>query len=214
MLAFIGGTGVEGMGLAMRFAAVGEGILIGSRSIEKAEEATKALRAKIPRANVRGVENKEAAECGDLVFLTVPYKAQMHILESLKSALDSKILIHVVVPPIFEEGPTETEKIHLQRSAAEEAQKLVPNVKVVSALKDISAISLLESKSLDCDVITCSDHEDAKREVMRLVEKLDGVRALDGGPLRNSRSLEAITPLLLFLNKKYGVRTCLKIKGI
>ncbi|MFQ5815453.1 MAG: NADPH-dependent F420 reductase [Candidatus Hydrothermarchaeaceae archaeon] len=212
MLGFIGGTGPEGLGLAARFAAAGEEILIGSRSADKAVKAAEKLKEKLPRARVRGVENVEAVEKSDVVFLTVPYKAQGAILESLKDLLKDKILVHVVVPLTFEGGMPRA--LPLSTSAAEEAQRSIPEARVVSTLKDMSAISLLELKGLDCDVIACSDHQDAKEEVMRLVEKIEGIRALDGGPLRNSRTLEAITPLLLFMNKRYGARACLKIRGL
>ncbi len=212
MLGFVGGTGPEGKGLAARFAAVGEEIIIGSRTEDKAEEAAREIRGLIPTARVMSGDNREAAVKGDPVFLTVPYQAQKPLLESLAAVLPGKTLIHVVVPMAFEGGiPV---GIRLETSAAEEAQRLIPKAKVVSTLKDISAISLLGMKGLDCDVMVCSDHGDAKDRVIELVKKIDGLKAFDGGPLRNSRTLEAITPLLLYMNKKYGVRTCLKIKGL
>jgi hypothetical protein len=212
VLGFIGGTGPEGLGLAFRFAVAGEEILIGSRSSDKAIKAAEKIKEKIPGARVRGVENMEAIEKSDIVLLTVPYKAQKTVLESLRDIIKDRILIHVVVPITFEDGiPC---GIPLPTSAAEEAQSIVPDAKVVSTLKDISAMSLLGMKGLRCDVIVCSDHKEAKDRVMRLVEKIKGVRALDGGPLRNSRTLEAITPLLLFMNKRYGTRTCIKIQGL
>ncbi len=212
VLGFIGGTGPEGLGLAARFAAAGEEILIGSRSADKAVEASKKIKEKLQLARVRGVENNEAIEKSDIVFLTVPYKAQEEILKPLRNSLKNRILVHVVVPITFEDGIPKA--LLLATSAAEEAQKIAPDAKVVSTLKDVSAMSLLELKGLDCDVVVCSDHQDAKERVMRLVEKIEGMRALDGGPLRNSRTLEAITPLLLYMNKRYGARTCLKIRGI
>ncbi len=212
VLGFIGGTGPEGLGLAARFASAGEEVLIGSRTVEKAAEAVKKLKEKLPNAKVKGVENLEAVEKSDVVFLTVPYKAQRPILESLNDSLKDKILVHVVVPLTFEDGIPMA--IHLETSAAEEAQGIIPDAKVVSTLKAVSAMSLLGLKGIDCDVIACSDHQDAKEEVMRLVERMKGVRSLDGGPLRNSRTLEAMTPLLLFINKRYGARTCLKVIGI
>ncbi len=211
-LGFIGGTGPEGLGLAIRFAAAGEEIIIGSRTAEKAEEASKKLKDKLPSAKVSGVENLEAIEKSDAVFLTVPYKAQRPILESLKDALKGKLLLHVVVPIIFEDGIPQG--VHLETSAAEEAQEIIPDTKVVSALKDVSAMSLLGMKDIECDAVVCSDNQEAKEEAMQLVEKIGGVRPLDGGPLRNSRTLEAITPLLLYMNKRYGTRTCIKIVGL
>lgn len=212
VLGFIGGTGPEGLGLVARFAVTGEEIMIGSRVAVKAMEAAKKIKEKLPNARVSGVENREVVEKSDIVFITVPYKAQEETLKPLRNQLRNKILVHVVVPITFEDGIPKA--VPLSTSAAEEAQSIVPEARVVSTLKDVSAMSLLEMKKLSCDVIACSDYQEAKEKVMRLVEKVEGIRALDGGPLRNSRTLEAITPLLLFMNKRYGTRSCLKIVGI
>ncbi len=212
MLGFIGGTGPEGKGLAIRFAAVGEEIIIGSRTREKAEEVAMEIIKMLPGSRVASGDNMLAAEKGDPVFLTVPYQAQKPLLESLTKVLSGKTLVHVVVPIAFEGGMPVG--IRLETSAAEEAQQLIPKAKVVSTLKDVSAMSLLGMKELECDVVVCGDHGDAKEKVIELLKKMGGIRAFDGGPLRNSRTLEAITPLLLYMNKRYGARTCLKIQGL
>jgi len=213
MISFIGGTGKVSLGLAMRFALAGEEVAIGSRSLEKAARAVEEVKAAASGARVVAMENREAAVKGDILFLTVPYQAQKSTLESLGGAPEDKILVSVVNP--FRRINGEFRSIPIaEGSAAEEAQKLLPRVQVVSAFKNISSETFRDlGKPLDCDTIVCSDYEGSKRKVMELVRKL-GIRPLDGGKLRNSRHLDAITVLLLNLNSRYKASTSFRIDGL
>lgn len=211
MISFIGGTGRLGIGLAMRFALAGENIVIGSRELKKAEEAVDKVLLRVPNARIMPMLNRDAVNESDVVFLTVPYHAQKSILTSLRDSLKGKTLVNVVNP--FKCVNGEFLSIPVDHgSAAEEAQAIVPDAKVVSAFKNISheVFSRID-KPLSCDTVVCSDYEDAKALVMNLARKI-GMNPLDGGPLRTSRYLEAVTVLLLNLNKKYGGSACFKIK--
>jgi hypothetical protein len=213
MISFIGGTGKVGLGLAMRFALAGEEVAIGSRNLEKAARAVEKIRAAVPGARVVAMENQEAARKGDILFLTIPYSAQRVTLASLSGALEDKILVSVVNPFTRVNGEFRSIPI-AEGSAAEEAQKLVPMARVVSAFKNISSEMFMDlGKPLDCDTIVCSDYEGPKQKVMELARKL-GIKPLDGGKLKNSRHLDAITVLLLNLNLRYKASTCFKIDGL
>jgi len=213
-LAFVGGTGPEGLGLAVRFAAAGHAIVIGSRSPERAEEAAAKVRAKVPRAQVEGRVNQEAVEAGEIVLVTVPFAGHHDTLEALGPAIGSKIVIDVVSPLAFEGGQVRALPVP-EGSAAQQAQALLPEATVVAAFHHLDASSLMRlEKPLEGDVVVCGDHPQAKLRTMALAEQIAGVRALDGGPLANSRYLEEFTVVLLSLNKNYKAHTALRIVGI
>jgi len=213
-LAFVGGTGPEGLGLAVRFAAAGHAIVIGSRSAERAEEAAAKVRAKLRRAQVEGRLNQEAVEAGEIVVVTVPFAGHRDTLEALAPAIGAKIVIDVVSPLAFEGGQIRALSVP-EGSAAQQAQALLPQAAVVVAFHHLDAGSLMDiEKPLEADVLVCGDHPQAKLRTMALAEQIAGVRALDGGPLANSRYLEEFTAVLLSLNKNYRAHTALRIVGI
>ncbi len=213
-IAFIGGTGPEGLGLAMRFAKAGHAVFIGSRSEERAAEAVAKVQAALPEAEVYGGFNAEGAEKADFVFLTVPADAHQGALEELSEVIGDKILVDVVVPMVLDkEGPR---AIDVEGgSAAEQARNLVPKAKVVSAFHHLDGNQLQNTgKPMQGDVIVCGDHKGAKKKVMDLVEAIEYVRALDGGPLVNSRYTEQFTVLLIHINKIYKAHTGVRIVGV
>jgi hypothetical protein len=213
-LAFVGGTGPEGLGLAVRFAAAGHAIVIGSRSLERAQEAAEKVRAKVPQAQVEGRVNQEAVEGGEIVFVTVPFAGHRDTLAALAPVIGAKMVIDVVSPLVFEGGQIKALLVP-EGSAAQQAQALLPGASVVAAFHHLDASSLMRiEKPLDADVVVCGDHPQAKLRTMALAEQIAGVRALDGGPLANSRYLEEFTAVLLSLNRNYKAHTALRILGI
>jgi len=213
-IAFVGGTGPEGLGLAMRFAKAGEEIIIGSRSEERAVKAAASVREKVPQAKVQGVLNAEAARLGDIVFITVPYEGHRDTVASLAEALEGKVVVDVVVPLEFTKKGVRAIDVP-EGSAAQQAQKLLPRAKVVSGFHHLDA-HLLQNvgKPMQGDILICSDDRGAKRQVMELAEKIEYVRAVDAGILANARYLEEWTALLLNLNRIYKARTGVRIVGI
>jgi len=213
-IAFIGGTGPEGLGLAMRFAKAGEEVFIGSRSQERAAEAVAKVQAKLPNARVAGGLNAEACQAGDIIFVTVPYEGHKETLTALADLLDEKVLVDVVVPLQFGGHGVRALSVP-EGSAAEQARALLPRAKVVSGFHHLDA-TLLQNveKPMQGDVIVCSDHRSAKRRVMELAEKIEYLRAVDGGVLANARYLEQWTAMLLNINRIYKARTGVRIVGI
>ena len=214
VLAFIGGTGPEGLGLAVRFAAAGHEIVIGSRSLERAQQAVEKIKARVPQVRAMGMVNQEAVRRGDIVFVTIPFAGHRDTLEALAPAIGAKLVVDVVSPISFEGGKIAAIAVP-EGSAAQQAQALLPQAQVVAAFHHLDASQLVRvERPLEVDVLVCADHQEAKGRVMALAEKIEGVRALDGGPLANSRHLEEFTVLLLNLNKTYKAHTSLKIAGI
>ena len=213
-IAVLGGTGKEGSGLAMRWAKAGYAVIIGSRRAEKAQRVAAELNEKLGDDYIRGLPNAAAAAEGDLIVLTVPYSAHRATLEPLRAQLAHKILIDVTVPL----QPPAVTTVHLPAggAAALEAQSLLgPEVKVVAAFQNISARRLgkLEA-AIDCDVLVCGDDDDAKAQALTLADEA-GMRGLDAGPLANAVAVEALTPVLLYINKRYRAKGAgLRITGL
>ncbi len=205
-IAVLGGTGKEGSGLAFRWAYAGYPIVIGSRRAEKAEEAAKTLLEVLPDATISGMDNLTAAEQGDIVVLSVPYRAHAATLQDVKAVLAGKTLVDVTVPL----KPPKVTLIQLPdgRTAAEEAQAIVgEGVNVVSAFQNVSAVHLKDiDYKIDCDVLVTGNDTNAKATVIELVEAA-GMRGIDGGPLANAIIAESLTPMLIGINKKYGVKS-------
>ena len=214
VLAFIGGTGPEGLGLAARFAAAGHPIVIGSRRPERAQEAVEKIKARVGGAEAVGVVNQEAVERGDIVFVTIPFAGHRDTLAALVGAIGAKMVVDVVSPLSFDGGRITAIAVP-EGSAAQQAQALLPRAQVVAGFHHLDASDLMKVKRpMEADVVVCSDHPEAKAKVMALAREIAGVRALDGGGLANSRYLEEFTALLLNLNKTYKAHTGLKIAGI
>ena len=194
-IAVLGGTGAEGSGLAMRWAQAGYRVLIGSRSAEKAAEFAAEIGAE-------GMGNAEAAAGCDIAVLTVPYSAQRPTLSDLKDALQGKILVDVTVPLV----PPKVMRVQLpeEGSAAQIAQTVLgDSVRVVSAFQNVSAGHLKDPDHvIDCDVLITGDDPTAREEVVRLA-KAAGLVAIEAGPLDNAVAAEALTSLLIWINRKY-----------
>ena len=213
-IAFIGGTGPEGLGLAMRFAKSGNEICIGSRVLERAQEAAAKVKEKVPQARVQGWLNAEAAQKGEVVFLTVPYDAHKDTLEALAEAIGDKVLVDVVAPMVFDRDGPKAIAVE-EGSAAQQARAVARRAKVVSAFHHLDGTDLQKiEKPMQGDVIVCGDHKAAKKRVMALVEEIEYVRALDGGGLANSRYLEEWTVMLLHLNRTYKAHSGVRIVGV
>src|SRR5918994_103048 len=186
----IGGTGALGYGLAVRWAQAGEEIVIGSRKAKRAEEAAERVAAAVPGRKLEGLENAEAATRGPVVFLTVPFRAQSETLTNLKGALsEGQILVDCTVPLAAAVSGKATRSLGVwQGSAAQQAQEMAPDgVTVVSALHTVSAPALAGDEPLDEDVLVCGDRKADKKRVAELVELIDGLRAVNAGPLDQSR---------------------------
>ncbi len=215
MIGFVGGTGPDGMGLALRFAMAGNPVLIGSRNARRAREAADSVTAIAEgRVRVAGALNEEVCIESDVVFVTVPYDGHQPTLESNRYRLQGKVVVDVVVPLEFGRGGAKAIEAP-EGSAAQQAQTILPDSKVVGAFHNVSAEELLKPDvRIDSDVIVCSDDADAKSQIMQLAEVIHGVRAVDGGGLHNSRYVEQFTAMLININRIYKTHSTIKIVGI
>lgn len=214
-LAFVGGTGPEGLGLAIRFAHAGHHVAIGSRSTERGEEGAQKIRDAVPGANASGGANADVLADADVVFLTFPYAGQKDTLEALGARLDGKIVCNVVAPLDFVQGIGAVALNVEGKSAAQEAAAQLPNATVVSAFQNMSAEKLMElGHPVDCDVLVCGKEAEAKQVIIGLANEIEGVRGIDAGGLSQSRYVEMITSLLINLNRKHKTHTSIKIVGL
>jgi NADPH-dependent F420 reductase len=212
-ISIIGGTGALGSGLARRWAQAGYEIVIGSRAAAKAEQAAAILSAESDRYKVSGFSNLQAAERGDIVVMTVPFAHQEKTLLEIKTGLVGKILVDTTVPLV----PPKVARVQLPDAgcAALISQRIVgDDTTVVSAFQNIAA-DVMSSKHIDeCDVLVTGDQADAREVVVKLAQQA-GFLAWHAGPLANSAATEALTSVLIFLNRRFsGAHTGIKITGI
>jgi 8-hydroxy-5-deazaflavin:NADPH oxidoreductase len=215
-IAVIGGTGAEGSGLAVRWAAAGYPIVIGSRSAEKAANAATEQSALLPdgSAPITGTGNAEAASRGEIIVLSVPYDAQAATIEQIKEASKGKIVISVVAP--LKPPRVSTVWRPPGGSAAEEAQaQLGDGVRVVAAFQNISAGHLKDlAWDPDSDVLVTGDDKEAKQLTIELA-KAAGFYGIDAGPLANSSVVEGLTAVLIGINIRHKVKgSGVRITGI
>lgn len=215
-IAIIGGTGDLGGGLARRWLTSGYRIIIGSRSLDKADAAVAALRAEVAAKGGAGMDaqamtNGDAAAAADVVVMTVPFSNQLTTLESIKTALQGKILVDVTVPLV----PPKVARVQLpdEGSAAQRSQNyLGDGVMVVSAFQNVAAAHLQDGSALQCDVLVCGNNKAARETVVQLV-KAAGMRGFHAGSIANSAASEALTSLLIFINKQYRCHSGIRITG-
>ena len=213
-VAIIGGTGKEGSGLALRWAKAGLNVVIGSRQREKAQRVAQKLSAKLQGESIRGLENRAAAETGDVVVLSVPYTAHRTILSDIRPALNGKVLIDVT----NQVNPRQPNLDWLcdRGAAAVQAQAFLgPEVRVVAAFQNIAAPHLQDPEHpIDSDVLVCGDDPGAKAVAIELAQKA-GMRAYDAGPLENAAVVEGLTVVLIAMNKRYKVKGAgIRVTGI
>ena len=217
VIAILGGTGDLGTGLARRWVQAGYEVIIGSRTEEKAQVAAQALQQLmsdrgLSTVPVRAMDNASAAECAQIVAMTVPFSHHASTLESVKPMLQGKILIDVTVPLV----PPKVARVQLpeQGSAGQIAQALLgDDVQVVSAFQNVAAHHLQEGQELSCDVLVCGNKKDARAQVIELVEAA-GMRGFHAGPINNAAAVEAMTSVLIFINKQYKCHAGVRITGL
>lgn len=212
-LAIIGGTGTLGSGLARRLAAAGYAIVIGSRAAAKAEEAARTLLAAPAPGKLRGATNADAAKAAEVVILTVPWSNHAAIIDEIKPHVAGKLVIDTTVPLV----PPKVARVQLppEHSAALAAQaRLEPATRVVSAFHNVAGHKLQSDESIDCDVLVFGD-DPADRGVAVALAEAAGLRGVHAGPLANSVAAEALTSVLIGINRNYKVDGAgLRITGL
>lgn len=200
-IAIVGGTGREGKGIAIRWARAGHDVIVGSRDAARAAASATELSALAGRV-IAGDSNEGAVAAAEFVLLAVPYTAHGDTLRGLADKLAGKVLFDITVPL----APPKVRVVHLPpgKAAALEAQEIVgAATKVIAGMHHVGSSELADpAHTFDSDVLVCGDDAAAKELSMSLVKDL-GLRPLDAGPLANAVALEALTPVLLHLNKTY-----------
>ncbi len=215
-LTVIGGTGAEGSGLVVRWAAAGYPVIIGSRSREKAETVAAELSADLPpgSAPITGDENGAAARAGDVVVLSVPYAAQEGTIAQIVAGCQGKVVVTVGVP--IKPPKVSTVWRPTGGSAAEEAQaQLGDGARVVAAFQNVSAAHLKDlSYAVECDILVTGDDKEAKAIAIELAAAA-GMFGIDAGPLANASVAEGLTALLIGVNIRHKIKSSgIRITGI
>jgi NADPH-dependent F420 reductase len=214
----VGGTGALGFGLAVRFGRAGVPVVIGSRDGGRAQEAAARAAALVPDGSFAGLENAAAVVDVELVILSVPFRSQSETLTNLKQALKpGQLVIDATVPLAAAVSGKATRTLGVwQGSAAQQAQEMVPEgVTVISAFHTVSAALLTDLEhDLDEDVLICGDRRADKDKLAELVERVDGLRAVNCGPLEMARIVEQLTPLLISINVRNKVRAGIRVTGL
>jgi NADPH-dependent F420 reductase len=212
-VAIIGGTGILGSGLAKRWAAAGHAVVIGSRTADKAETAARALAVKPGAPAARGATNAEAARLGEVVVLAVPWASHAQILDEIKGLVGGKVVIDTTVPLV----PPRVARVQLppETCAALAAQKRLGDVaRVVAAFHNVAAHKLQTDAAIDCDVLVFGD-DPQDRDVAIDLAAAAGLRGVHAGPLANAVAAEALTSVLIGINRNYKVDGAgIRITGI
>ncbi|MDB5714538.1 MAG: NADPH-dependent reductase [Sphingomonadales bacterium] len=198
IIAVVGGTGKLGAAIARRLAKAGREVIIGSRSIESAQRKASEL-----GFGLTGRTNHDAAAAAEIVIVAVPFAAQVETLAEIASVIVGKIVVDTTVPLV----PPKVMRVHLplEGSAALRAQTLLgEQVTVVSAFHNVAAHKLITDCEIQCDVLVFGDDKEARGKVVALATDMN-LRALHGGALVNSVAAEAMTSVLIFLNKTYQI---------
>ncbi|GAA4322942.1 NADPH-dependent F420 reductase [Pigmentiphaga soli] len=213
-IAVLGGTGHEGAGIACRAARAGHQVWIGSRDPGRAQARAQELNELAGCTRIAGAGLEEAARAADIVVLAVPYAAQAATARQVRSALQGKILIDVTVP--LKPPRVSTVQLPPEDSCVCALQALLgPEVRVASAFQNVSAHALMDlAAPVDCDVLVCADDPDVRAACVDLIAGM-GLTAIDAGPLANSVVAEALTSVLIHLNRTYKARASgIRITGL
>ena len=216
-IAILGGTGDLGTGLARCWGEAGYPVIIGSRTAEKAEAAVASMQTLLEERgisdiNLRSAENLLAAEAASIVAITVPFSHQQSTLEHVRPALKGKILIDATVPLI----PPKVARVQLPGagSAGQMAQELLgKDVRVVSAFQNVAANHLQKGTNEGCDVLVSGNNRDARAQVIELIEAC-GMRGFHAGSIANAAAAEALTSVLIFINKQYSCHAGISLTGL
>src|SRR5215470_19746335 len=197
-IAILGGTGDLGSGLAKLWLAAGHTVVVGSRSATKAQDFAKEL-----GGNAEGYDNFNAAKAADIVVLSVPFASHEATITDIKAAVQGKIVVDAAVPLV--PPKVSTVQLPAEGSAAQIAQRLLGDgVRVVSAFHNVGAAKLHAGGRADCDVLVFGNDKDARETVIGLANEVANC-GLDGGVLANSVAAEALTSVLIGINRRYKV---------
>jgi len=201
-IAVIGGTGNLGWALARRWAKAGLAVTIGSRGAEKAQDAARQINDSGSTAEANGMTNEEAAAAAEIVVVAVPFASQESILKSIAGAAKGKLIVDTTVPLV----PPKVARVQMPESgcAALAARAILgEEARLVTAFHNVAAHKLKEDVDIECDVLVFGDKA-ADRDIVVDLAESAGLTGIHGGPLANSVAAEALTSILIGINKRYN----------
>jgi len=207
-LGFLGGTGIEGKGLALRFALAGAPVIIGSRSAERAQQKAAEYNALLGRELITGAENREMLAHAEMVFLTTPFAQTADAIQTYRDAFrPEQVLVDVTVPVKTKNSPGPGDLA--EGSGSQHlAMHLPEGFPLVGAFKTVPSHVLAElQEPLECDVFVCGDSEEAKARVMEVIRLIPALRPVDAGRLSVAGTLERMTALAIGINRRYKIKT-------
>jgi 8-hydroxy-5-deazaflavin:NADPH oxidoreductase len=217
-VAIIGASGALGFGLGIRLARAGVAIVIGSRDPDRVVDTVERARAIVPDGSFTAHRNADAVRAADTVILSVPFRNQSETLAGIKDALaPGQLLIDASVPLAAAVSGRATHMLGVwQGSAAQQAREMVSDgVRVVSALHTVSAASLTDLEHpLEQDVLICGDSRTDKCRAAGLIERIDGLRCVDCGPLEMARTTESLTALMIEVKVRYTSHAGICLTGL
>jgi NADPH-dependent F420 reductase len=210
VVSVLGGTGEQGRGLARRFALAGHRVVLGSRSAERATEAAQGL-----PDTVSGAANADAAAQGDVVIVAVPWDGHKELLQALAPVLAGKVVVDCVNPLGFDKQGAFALPVE-EGSAAQQAEAVLPDSRVVAAFHHVSAVLLLDEsvEEIDTDVMVLGDDREATDLVQDLIARIPGMRGIYAGRLRNAHQVEALTANLISVNRRYKAHAGLRVTDV
>lgn len=201
-IAVIGGTGNLGWALARRWARAGHAVTIGSRGVEKAQDAARQINDSGATVEANGMTNEEAAGAAEVVVVAVPFASQESILKSIAKTAQGKLIVDTTVPLV----PPKVARVQMPAAgcAALAARAILgEEARLVSAFHNVAAHKLKEDADIECDVLVFGDKVADRDIVVELAESA-GLTGIHGGPLANSVAAEALTSILIGINKRYN----------
>lgn len=211
----LGGTGDQGRGLGYRFARAGQRVLIGSRSTERGVEAAAAIAAMPGAGTVTGMDNASAAQAADVVIIAVPWEGHQQTVASLRAPLQGKLVVDCVNPLGFDAKGPYALRVP-EGSAAEQTESLLPESRVCAAFHHVSAVLLADPDvpRIELDVLVLGDDRAAVAVVIELAGRIEGMRGVYAGRLRNAGQVEALTANMIAINRRYKVHAGLRITDL
>jgi NADPH-dependent F420 reductase len=222
LVGVLGGTGPQGRGLAVRLAAAGQQVLLGSRDAERASQVAGQVAERAGPAAAEGVQvavrggsNVDVAGAADLVIVAVPFGGHADTLRELAEPLAGKVVVDCVVPMGFDELGAYVLDVP-EGSVTQQAAALLPDARVVGAFHHLSAVLLedLSKPTLDGDVMVVGDDREATDLVQALAGRLPGMRGIYAGRLRNARQVEALTINLVSVNRRYKAHAGIRVTDV
>jgi 8-hydroxy-5-deazaflavin:NADPH oxidoreductase len=203
-VAVVGGTGTFGRALAQRLREIGVDVFLGSRDAQRARERALVI-------GVSGGANEDVVRDADLVVLSVPGRAALETARGLADAIGTTPVLSVASDLRFTEDGVLPGR--LGRSLAEEVADVL-SAPLAAGFQSLAAAHLAAAEPPDEDVLVCGDEPVAKDIALELGARLVRGRAIDAGPLPNARALEAMTAVILNVNRRYHARAGIRLTGI